>query len=641
MKKEFYKKTKVFFIIIFLLYSVFFLTTKVYSLEPTTNCMNEVNANTNCIRIISGIFPQEASTRTEVDAIQKSIILQNTGISENELKAVEDKLYKEVYYKITSSDDLNKLDEMLRNGELTINLGEYNKKYCTYRSKKPWVAFVDFTRKYIDEDGNVKEDKKSFEKNTNFVCKDTIAPRIKVDEKLAEKAGEKTRITINITDDENTLLPKQKDSTYLSYYKIQILDFEGSKIKEYEKTSLGKKLSDIFSLELSPEECKGQCKIIFTGKDNNNNVNESYEYLLTPRYLSLDGEGYCIERNLCYVGGNNKKEFSFKNTLDVECVSVGENYNDNYCSNIGWVSKSRILLGNVLSEEENYDNVNVYCNAYDQIFNPESKAKIEYCTNDFENNDVEYCDQSCISLMYNNIDDYKVFYSQSYNENKDFKGQINIPISKTENGLGLNDILNIDVLTEATKDVFFDEQKEILFYKDKNLIYDYKNKYLLYGLMYDNIGDYNLNSEKSLTKANSVIKEDIDYMNSKVKEYYNSIDYFTTKLDENFSRVYFTPIFAYKRISGKKVMGSVIKLKDKNGIYTDPIIILYYKGFNDEDKSLIKKVFEESIINPKMKMKNIKFYEDNNNLLIIGLSNEDVMSEQLERYVVRLRLNRK
>ncbi len=645
-KKVFLNINFIFVLLIFFL--IFFFNTSIsFSFEKTTtNCKNKVDDNTNCIQIISGIFPSEVDAYSEDSAVKKGIIdeTKNT-INENEL-VYTDPLYNLTYYKITDKDDLTELEDKIKNGELSLKWENYNKKYCTYRNKTPWNAYLSIIRWYKDENGNIKKDEKALIKPTNFVCEDTVPPRIKVYEKDPLFPGEKFFLKINITDDENNLLyyKNQKDTTYLNYYDFKILNSKKEVLFEKEKKNL-KVFSDNFSLTVDPEKCKGQCKIEVKAKDSKKNINTTTIFL-NKKVLSLNKDGYCNEEEMCFVGGTGSEE-TFENYILEKtnnfplCVKPGEYYNNNYCDKTeGWVSRNNILLGNVLKESDNYNNIAVYCNSYNQLFNPKSKKEIHFCNNNFEkeNKENSFCDQSCISLMYNTPEEYKIFYSQSYNETKKYSINDDNEINFESITLPsfFSNFLNINVLSKNTLNCNINDDKKIISCKDKRLFFDYNNNFLFFTSIKNY--DYNLNNEKSSEYSNDIFKSDFEYIKEKLKKYYNSNNKFTLKLDDTFSRVYFTDVFSYKKSHGKEIIGSIIRLKDKNGEYTEPIIILYYKGFNNQDRKLIYKILTESIMNPKYKIKDIKKYEDNNNLLLIGLTNKEVASEQLERFSVRLRL---
>ncbi len=669
MIKKYFKKN--YFIIILLFLLIVFFSFNVFSVLPdfcsvitgpsSSSC--SVNEDTNCIYITSAItFDPLLSEETSVRKQTFSTVSNGNipSLDYNDFEYNIEKLYKYIECKITSSQDLVKLEDSLNSGEFVIEWDDYNKKYCTHRGT--WYAKVNFLRKYVDENGDEKEDEKDYSE-TAYNCYDDIPPRVKIKETIPKLNGEEYYIEVNITDDETALLydidngneVNQNDKTYLYYYDFSVLNSNDEKLFEknekfgevkilifpyiqfYKKTR-----SDDFSFNIKPEDCNGECKIVFTGEDSalRDNINESYEYFLTPRYLSIGKIGYCTKENLCYYGGNNLYEYSFENTDNPECVLPGTKINNDICDkDLGWVDINSVNLEAVLKGLENYDNVAVYCNNYEQILDYESTKESNTC-----DSDNVFCDQSCIGLGFDSVGEYYVFYSQMYKD--DIQEGDSIKLNEK-----LSNNLRFDIISEDAEDcvleennIYCDSGRLIFNYDDKILFYTNKNNY------YDTFKNYNY--EVFVEEKNVYFKDDFDYFKEKLKDYYNTAykDYIKSiqgssliKLDEN-APLFFTKTFAYRKSNDKEIVGSVAKLKrvrlsedeEDKDLYTEPIIVLYYKGFSSEDKNLIYKALTENL-NKNYLLKNIKSYEDDNNLLIIGLSSEDSFSEQLERFVVRLR----
>ncbi len=653
MRKKYFKKN--YFIIILLFLLVVFFSFNVFSVLPDfchviTSPSSEscsVNEDTNCVYITSAItFDPLLSEETSVRKQTFSSVSNGNipSLDYNDFEYNSEKLYKYIECKINSSQNLAELEDSLNSGEFVIEWNGYNKKYCTHRGK--WYAKLNFIRTYINEDGKPKNDTGTYSE-TAFYCKDFIPPRVKIKETIPKLNGEEYTIEVNITDDETALLydidngneVNQNDKTYLYYYDFSVLS-NNEKLFEKTKEDNLKEQSYNFSFNIKPEDCNGECKIVFTGEDSSSNTNESYTYTLTPRYLSIGKIGYCTKENLCYYGGNNLYEYSFENTDNPECVLPGTKINNEICDkDYGWVDISSVNLGAVLKGLENYDNVAVYCNNYEQILDYESKKEDNTC--DSENN---FCDQSCIGLGFDSVGEYYVFYSQMYKD--DIQKGDSIKLNKK-----LSNNIRFDIISEDAEDCVLEENNlycdngRLMFnYDDKILFYTNKNDY------YDTFKNYN--STLFVEEKNVYFKDDFDYFKEKLKDYYNTAykDYIKSiqgssliKLDEN-APLFFTKTFAYRKSNDKEIIGSVVKLKrvrlsedeEDKDLYTEPIIVLYYKGFSSEDKNLIYKALTENL-NKNYLLKNIKSYEDDNNLLIIGLSSEDSFSEQLERFVVRLR----
>ena len=333
---------------------------------------------------------------------------------------------------------------------------------------------------------------------------------------------------------------------------------------------------------------------------------------MPKRYLSLDKDGFCSEKKLCYYGGENTEDYTFsydengnlKN--NPECVKPGEKINGNYCSTYGWISKTELALSQMLSylENNNYDDVRVYCNSYDKVLNTT----------------CDDCESSCIIAGYKN-NDYSVFYTQNYN--------------KYDNGVLLNDVLKeITGYEIISGDVSScEENNNLLSCNGKNfkLLYDKKNDLLVYNGNSDFNYDVTANVEYFKNKF-----EVFDYFKEKLKEYYNEKNPTSLKLKE--TPIIFTKKFSYKKNkNGKEMIGSVVYLKNVHDENVGPFIILYYKNFNSEEKNLIYKILTESRMLENIKLKDILKYEDDGDLLIISSTTEDVASEQLERFIVRLR----